>query len=229
MAVLALMAAAASPLWAYHIALKDGRIIEFKNYRVTEKTLFYVNGQDREVSIALSLVDLDRTAQLNASENPSLDLPGLVHPPHPSESDNQPTLGDIARGLRKKDATSTSKQVLTNDDVAPAPFSTGTSSGGTASDNQTIMGKFFDLDRVTLGQAILRMAEIDVNTPFPERSDWEFSLFDAKQDMVRESIQAKAHPNDVQEQKLAEKKLNDFNAVAGRGIQQARDYVKYHR
>lgn len=229
---LCLTAMVAPPALAHQIALKSGRVVQFERYRVTETLLFYTDSSGKEVKIALADIDLDRTRDLSVPDNPPLDLPGLSHSNPKGSNAASQSLGDAARSVRKKDASTALKRVFTDDDVASARFEGGASSGRTSCDKpETVlrtMSKFFDMDRVTLGQAVLRMANIDVHTPFPERSEWEFSLFDAKQKMARETLQAEAHPNDVQEQKLAEKKLNAFDAIADRGIQQARDYAKYH-
>jgi hypothetical protein len=229
------------PLHAYELVLKNGKIVHFQKYRVDGQELRYVDADGNESSISLSEVDMDRTRDLNSKESPALELPGLSNRKNGDRAvvDPQPSLGEIARKLREKGQVQTpltSKRTFTNDDIqASFPWSdvgsedNGDSSrnGGNKSSIDTVR-QFFNLDRVTLGRAMLSMARIDVEIHFPERSDWEFSLYDAKQEMVRESLQAEAHPKDVQEQKLAEKRVNDFESIAGRGIQQAREYAKYH-
>jgi hypothetical protein len=218
---------------AHQIALKGGRVIQFEKYHVTENLLLYTDSAGSEVKIALNDIDFDRTRELSASDNPPLDLPGLNRPnPKQTNTASQP-LGDVARSVRKKDAVTVSKRVITNDDVPSGSIGDGTSSGRTSGDKPEsilrTMGNLFDIDRVTLGRVILRMANIDDSVRFPERVDWEFSLFDAKQEMARETIHASERPNDDDQQKLATRKYNEFQAIRSRGIQQARDYLKNNK
>jgi hypothetical protein len=237
----ALVICAVVPLHAYELVLKNGKIVHFQKYRVDGQELRYVDADGKEGSIFLSEVNMDRTRDLNAKEWPALELPGLSNQKNGDRAvvEPQPSLGEIARKLREKGRVQTpvtSKRTFTNDDIQGSfPWSDmgpgdnwESSRNGANNSSIDTMRQFFNLDRVTLGRAILSMARIDVEIHFPERSDWEFSLYDAKQEMVHESLQATAHPNDVQEQKLAEKRVNDFESIAGRGIQQAREYAKYH-
>jgi hypothetical protein len=66
--VLAISLLRVCPALAYTIALNDGRLVQFHQYRTTENGLIYVDDQGREISISWAAVDLDRTRELNAKE-----------------------------------------------------------------------------------------------------------------------------------------------------------------
>ena len=83
---LCLTAMVAPPALAHQIALKSGRVVQFERYRVTETLLFYTDSSGKEVKIALADIDLDRTRDLSAPDNPPLDLPGLS----PLQSEQEP-------------------------------------------------------------------------------------------------------------------------------------------
>jgi hypothetical protein len=98
--ILAILLLVVSPLFAYDVVLKDGSVIHFQKYRATETALLYIDDQGKEISIPLTSVDLDRTRELNAKENPPLNLPGLVTASSSANPDGQASHGDIARNLR---------------------------------------------------------------------------------------------------------------------------------
>src|ERR1700687_1992295 len=76
--ILAILLLVAVPVFAYEVALKDGRVIQFQKYQASELSLFYIDDQGKEISLPLSSIDLDRTRELNAKENPPFNLPGLI-------------------------------------------------------------------------------------------------------------------------------------------------------
>ena len=103
------------PACAYTLVLKDGRLIKFQTYRATESALLYIDDQGREISIPLSSIDFDRTAQLNAEEKPALVLPGMQAQKIIENNEPQPSLAEVAR--KTKSTTTPAKRVFTDDDV----------------------------------------------------------------------------------------------------------------
>lgn len=184
----------ATPVEAHQVVLKNGRVIQFEKYRVTEQLLLYVDNNGKEVGVPLSEIDLDHTRELSATDTEPLVLPGLVHSPPDSNSNTQPTLGDMARNLRKKDAGATSKRVFTNDDVASAPSDTAGSSPIQQSDPdtwrdridsfKTTIAPFETLPPDELARAVLGNLDCD----FPGRRGWEENLASQK-DAVVTSLQ----------------------------------------
>jgi hypothetical protein len=98
--LLAVLLSVALPLFAYEVVLKDGRIIKFDKYRVTERTLLYTDENGKEIAIPLSEVELDRTQQLNDQESDPLSLPGLVLHSRGVAQAEEPSLAEIALQLR---------------------------------------------------------------------------------------------------------------------------------
>jgi hypothetical protein len=98
--LLAILIFVAFPMFAYEVALKDGRIMKFGKYRVTERTLLYTDENGKEIAISLTEVDLDRTRQLNEQEAVPLNLPGLVLPSRTASQNAERSLAEIALQLR---------------------------------------------------------------------------------------------------------------------------------
>lgn len=181
----------ALPLFAYDVVLKDGRVIRFQKYRATETDLLYIDDQGKEISIPLDSVDLDRTRELNTKENPPLNLPGLITTSAGRNLDGQPSLGEIARNFRKKDATAPSKRVLSNDDVASAPFATAAEPLAVQSSNpdtwqarldafKATVGPLENMDATRLAHSVLR----DLDVHFSGRREWEEELSLRKEAVV---------------------------------------------
>ena len=76
-AISLLVAATAS---AHRVALKNGTVIEFDNYRTTERLLLYTDQSGTEVKLPLDDIDYERTQDLNASDSQPVALPGLAIP-----------------------------------------------------------------------------------------------------------------------------------------------------
>jgi hypothetical protein len=177
------------PVFGYEVALNDGRVIQFQKYRATETALVYIDDLGKEISIPLSSVDLDRTRGLNSKENPPLDLPGLITTSASGNADSQPSLGDIARKLRKGEPKAT-RRAYTTDDLAAGssePFdlppvqSADSDAWRQRLDNaRKMMVPFEDLDR----EKFSRWALGDLNVDFPDRKEWEVKLFEQKQTFV---------------------------------------------
>jgi hypothetical protein len=94
--LLAILVLGTGPVFAYEIALKDGRVIKFEIYRVTEGSLLYINENGRQITVPLSDLDLDRTQQLNSQEAVPLVLPGAAPPSRRSPQTAAPSLADTA-------------------------------------------------------------------------------------------------------------------------------------
>jgi hypothetical protein len=189
--ILATLLLVAVPVFAYEVTLKDGRVIQFQKYRVTETALLYIDEQGGEISIPLDSVDVDRTRELNIKENPPLNLPGLITTSASGNVDSQPSLGEIARKLRKKDATATSRRVLSNDDVASAPLAVGGGALPLQNSNPDTWQARLDSYRATAGplenmdsNKLTRAVLGDLDVDFPGRREWEEELSSRKQAVV---------------------------------------------
>jgi hypothetical protein len=186
------------PLYAYHVALKNGRIIEFQRYRATETALLYVDDQGREISVPLGSIDLDRTRELNSKENPPLSLEDLIKISTSKNPDDQPSLGEVARSVRKKDASAARGRVFTNDDVAPAsPTTTGALQTEPASSDtwhdrlnafRATVGPLENMDASSLARTVLGNLDVD----FPGRRTWEEQL-SSRKDAVITALQSASH------------------------------------
>ena len=181
----------ALPLFAYKVALKDGRVIQFQKYRATETVLLYIDDKSKEVPIPLDSIDLDRTRELNANENPPLNLPRLAKTSAAVSSDVQPSLGEVARKLRKKDASAPSKRVLSNDDVASTPLAVAAGTLSLQNSNTDTWQARLDFYRATVGplenmdsNKLARAALGDLDVDFPGRREWEQELSSRKQAVV---------------------------------------------
>src|SRR5208282_6585737 len=85
-------------LYAYDVALRDGRVIHFQTYRVVNKELLYTPENGVEQSVLLSDINFERTRELNEKANPPLDLAGWVAQVNapkqtPAPPPAQPSLG----------------------------------------------------------------------------------------------------------------------------------------
>lgn len=256
-----------SPLFAYQLALKDGRVVQFQKYRVEAGRFIYTDDAGKEASVAVSDVDLERTRALNAKETPPLDLSaaGILGAnaaanaaQGPAANDSEPaSLGDAARSLRAqgKAHAAGQKRTYSDDDVQPgggralpivksteeekkSAAGAGTQQAGskdavTSMDNreevsEQDVSEYYDLNREETARSILAFAKLPPSTQFPDRADWEFRLFEAKQDMVQEYMHAKAHPSDEAARKLFAQKWNAFARIANEGIDKATLYLQVH-
>jgi len=187
---LMLIALMAAPLYAYQLALKDGRTIRFEEYRATEKTFFYTGGDGKEIAVPLTDVDLDRTRQLNAQEPVPLRLPGLD-----VANAAEPSLAEMARQQKKNPARSAAKRVFTNDDVAhsspavptvqivqtsPTVQTAGSDDNKLQTEPmQKIVGQFANKTATQLAY------EVVGNIQFPGRDDWEQKLYGQGQRVLK--------------------------------------------
>jgi hypothetical protein len=113
---------------AYQIALRNGSVIHFQKYRVVNNELLYLSQSGEERSVLLTDINFARTEELNAKENPPLDVQALIDqmnvvrkaapPPKPA-----PPLGDVARQLGLKGEVNAEGRVFTDDDFPSSPVS----------------------------------------------------------------------------------------------------------
>ena len=85
-----------------------------------------------------------------------------------------------------------------------------------------------DLDREQTARGILAYAKLPPDTAFPDRADWEFRLYDAKQDMVHAYMHLKEHSEDERAHEEFRQRWNQFATVANEGIFKARRYLQMH-
>lgn len=188
---LALALIGAKPLAAYEIALKDGRIVHCKKYRVADGKLYFTDDTGRDDSVPLDSINLDLTGQLNRNEKPSLELPGLLSGDE-SKGAPQTSLGEIARRLRSEKPVSTGR-VFTNDDVDAATdedrIHDWVKAGGTSSSAPAQLLEIRE-KAVALAKVSQRLTEQEVSImalgalneiQFPGRSNWQVRLYAAHQ------------------------------------------------
>lgn len=174
----------AVPLFAYELALIDGRIVRFQKYRVAGDTLYYVGHDGKEVSLPIASIDLDRTRRLNASERPPLELPGIAAPAPPSNPGREPSLGEVARKLRRKEATGP-KRVYTTDDFQLSSPAVQPGTAAAPQDQAVLMERvrsvLHSMQRQTEQQAVQDALGTDLaEITFPERPRWEASFLAAR-------------------------------------------------
>jgi len=112
-------------LYAYDVALRNGTVIHFQNYRVVNQELLYRAEDGTEKSVPLSAINFARTRELNASADPPLDLDAWVanmNAPKkaPAASSQQP-LGDAIRKMGLKGEIDPEGRVFTDDDFPKSP------------------------------------------------------------------------------------------------------------
>lgn len=253
-AVLILLASLlCSPLLAYQLALKDGRTLPFQKHRVEAGKFIYTDEAGKEVSVALSDVDLERTKALNANETPPLDLSPIATTAGLSagnsatgkaaNSADPPSLADAARAMREEGKThpAAANRKYTSDDMpssgegvrmleAAAEEKKADAGVETHRDEprqrrspltEQEISEFYDFGREETARNIFAYAGLPPDTAFPDRAEWEFRLFEAKQDMVHAAMRAREHPQDETEQDLFTEKWNRYVDIANEGIGKA--------
>lgn len=115
-------------LCAYQVALRNGSVIHFEKYRVVNNELLYVSQSGEERSVLLTDINFARTEELNAKENPPLDVQALIDQMNAARKDASapkpaPPLGDVARQLGLKGDGNAEGRVFTNDDFPSSPTS----------------------------------------------------------------------------------------------------------
>ena len=159
-------------------------------------------------------------------------------------SQDSPSLGDLARQLRKDKPNSSTAKVLTNDDIAPSKdsgslgpgvqvLSKPGSSEAAHSEIDKMEAKIDRLDSVDRA-TLVKIALQGQDTAFPGRSSWEDKLWDAKQTYVRQgrelverskqilsTAQSLRDSQDAQKLKPDDPKLQDLLAKSKQLVQDA--------
>ena len=246
-----------SPLLAYQLAMKDGRIVEFQKYRIEKESVVYTAADGKETSVPLAEVDLERTKALNAKETPPLDLspaPAAGASPAAGPAE-EPSLGDTARNLRQqgKAHAASLKHKFTDEDMthpasadpateetdANAAPGSGTQGGKPAKSTGTKstqrkevtdaqISEYYDLGRTETANAVLEMADLPPDTPFPDRSEWEARLYEGKKEWVPEYVHCKEHPDDEAACNEFATKFRAWLNIANEGVERAKQYLATH-
>lgn len=185
-----LLALLATPLFAYRLVMKDGRIMRFEKYRVTEKTLYYTGEDGKDVAVLLTDIDMDQTQRLNAQESVPLNLPGMASPSQHTSDNAEPSLAEIARQAGGKSTTSITKRVFTDDDLKhgssqpPLPDLTKTVAGY-RNDTEAYLQdaeKYADSLNAKTPRQLGEIVAKDIQ--FPGRDAWEKQLADRRDALV---------------------------------------------
>jgi hypothetical protein len=185
-----LLATFAPTVAAHQVALRDGHIIQFEKYRVAEGQLIYVSSDGKEVQVAISSIDIERTRTLSKSDSPPLDLPGLIPQDTPPSTNANQSLGEIARQVRPKDAKVTTQRTFTDDDVTHGSASLPpqlTTPSSTSPDEQywTEMDQLKKWADNMANQTPRQLSEsVAGEIQFPGRADWEQKLYEQKEKLV---------------------------------------------
>lgn len=210
---------------AHQIALKSGRVIQFEKYKVTEELLLYTDEAGKEVRIALADIDLDRTGELSAGDNPPLDLPG-IHRPNPKQTDttNQPALGDVARKNRPRDAQTTAKRVWTSDD-----FSSAGAGGSVSMPTDPNQLEILHLSCDALARSVLRSVAPELDVSFPERGEWERDLCRVRNEWHDQYLRYESHKGtstEIDEREKAADWWQILHGISSVGPAKARLYLE---
>jgi hypothetical protein len=239
-ATVVLLLSASFPVFAHKIALKDGSIIQIQKYSVNENALLYKDEKGNETSIPLGSIDAERTRQLNTGENPPLVLPGLVAQPVSNNPNNEPSLGDIARRIRKTEPQTT-KRVYTSEDFAlgaPPAEAVSSDSAGQADFRtwKTMAEKYqtefhameLEHDQEAVKGALGNYSEIR----FPERDSWERRYLAARERFLRGLQMCMSDRASEFEEKMKacshlSSQQHDYDEVKQEGIRLARSWNHY--
>jgi hypothetical protein len=233
------------PAFAQKVATKDGRVIQFKSYRVTEERLLYINEDGKEVSVSIDDIDLVRTQELNANEASPLILPGMIGPA--KDLNAEPSLGEIARKTRANQKSSVTKNVYTDDDVVHGSGIDGKATSPSPEDFRSKVGraqKAIDLWKEKTPRELSDGA-VGQNQ-FPGRDNWEERLYQQKEKMITAAqacliaaqrlTGAPTQEERNAAQKAADKLLLDFdfessayNRIIAEGVKKAGEWERYHR
>lgn len=197
-------------LYAHDVALRNGSVIHFQNYRVVNNELLYKSKGGQEQSILLTDINFARTRELNENENPPLDVAGLIAkmntarkspaPPKPPP----PPLGDVVRQLGLKGDVDAEGHVFTNDDfpsspIPPAPEnatpSAPTTAANAANSNSDWSSSKAKIERfvtkteqLTEQQYAIKILGPDLaDIEFPKRSAWQTKIYAEHQKYVADA------------------------------------------
>jgi hypothetical protein len=193
LALLILISVLAGPVFAYDVALKDGRVIHFQKYHVAESKLYFTDDGGREDSVRLESINLDLTRQLNRNANPPLELPGLAKDHENEGTAKEQSLGEVARQMRGN-KTATPQRSFTNDDVQSAtpedriqdwiraganPSSSDPAKWAKIRDKAIVLARVCQrlTEKEVASQALGKLDEVQ----FPGRDRWQGQLYAAHQ------------------------------------------------
>lgn len=150
-------------------------------------------------------------------------------PPKAQGSQSQDSLADAARKNRPKDAQVASKRTWTDDDFEHTGDKGSSASalrGMTPEGAAEAVRKFRSLDQQEIGAAVLKQANAP-DVSFPDRKNWEQSLFEAKQAWVDQVARMDGHRDAAKDARDEELRLaigaqRNFYRIADEGIEKAR-------
>lgn len=191
---LACVAVLAQVLFAYDLALKDGRVIHFSKYRIAENKLFVTTDDGKETDIPFDSIDIDLTKQLNKGQSPPLVLPDISDSHGNDGSSGQSSLGEVSRRIRSNKPAPTTHRTFTNDNVQSATdedriqdwirAGSATDSSNHA-DSKEFREKALALARVSQHLTEQEIAAMSLGSlsviKFPGRDSWQAQLYAAHQ------------------------------------------------
>lgn len=239
-----LLSLSAVPAFAQKVATKDGKVIQFKSYRVTEEKLLYINEGGKEVSLSISDIDLVRTQELNAGESPLI-LPGMSGSAKNVNAES--SLGELARKTRPSQKSSVTKNIYTDDDVAHTSEIDGQPGSPSPEDLRSKMGRAQKAIDQWKQKTPRELSDgIVGQNQFPGRDSWEQRLYQQKEKMIA-AAQAclfaaqklTSGPNQDERnaaQKAVDKLFLDFDAasstyhwIIAEGMKKAGEWERYPR
>ena len=238
-----LLLALSAAVSAHDVVLKDGSTIHFDKYRVADGSLFYTTADGKELKIALNDIDLERTRQVSAADNPPLDLPGLRTQPPVPPPNSDTSLGDIARKLRAQNSTAKTQRTFTDDDVAHSTVSPAGNLSAASPQELQVRIRSLQNRLSELGDKTARQLSDEVvkDIKFPGRDVWEQQLFDQKQkcvsaartalDVAQKAMNAGTPEEREADRITAEKLLNNvdsewaaYNRLVADGVKKATEW-----
>jgi hypothetical protein len=240
-----LLALCPPPAAGQKVATKDGKVIQLKTYRVTEKSLLYVDEAGKELAVPITDIDLVRTQALNAKEAYPLTLPGMASPAQ--KASDEPSLREIARRTRANQKPAAPKSVYSDDDVAHNPGIDGAATSSGPEDFRSRIGgaqRAIDQWREKTPRGL--SDGVVGRNQFPGRDTWEQRLYQQKEKMITAAqacltVAQRLASAPTQEERNAAQKaagplLSDFdsessafNRIIAEGLKKAGEWERYHR
>ncbi len=242
---LLLLALCVTPAFAQKVVTKDGKVIQFKSYRVSEERLWYINEESKEGSLSIIDIDLARTQELNANESSPLVLPGMTGTT--KNANAEPSLGELARKTRANQKPSVTKNVYTDDDVAHGSEIDGKATSASPEDfgsrisrAQKALDQWKDKRPRELSDGVVG------ENQFPGRDNWEQKLYQQKEKMIaaaqaclfaaQKLTSAPTQDEKNAAQKAANALLVDFDMessayhrIIAEGLKKAGEWERSHR
>jgi hypothetical protein len=187
--VLAIMLFIAPVLFAYNVVLKSGLVIHFQKYRVSEDKLFYTADNGKEMSVALSEINIQATNQLNGEEEPRLNLLGFRrNSTTPTANQAGVPLGDIVKQIQPRNPNPDGKRVYTNDDFpesSPSTTSDASAESDTTSPHKKSRPDLQEMATYTEQEfANIALGRKLKTCEFPGRGEWQRRLYAARESQI---------------------------------------------